>query len=199
MLKKVAKSVDLVVKSLQQRTFFRRVASLTLKNSSPDGRCLLPHPPEFKRARSRSSCWYDCWHPRCCITPERELEAAMESINSTTIPTVHKEPTARKRVSLAAHPSLHLLTLFFLPSQPNRVPQSLKNSGDRPPSNFRNFRTKINLYNDRSLASTEEQRPQQMLPRDRNRTHIKSTVVPAPLLLIHQMLPNLIPSLRNQT
>jgi hypothetical protein len=122
MLKKVAKSVDLVVKSLQQRTFFRRVASLTLKSSSPDGGCLLPHPAEFKRARSRSSCWYDCWHPRCCITPERELEAAMESINSTTIPTVHKEPTARKRVSLAAHPSLvHLLTLFFLPSQPNRV------------------------------------------------------------------------------
>ncbi len=98
MLKKVAKSVDLAVRSLQQRTFFRRVASLTLKNSSPDGGCLLPYPPEFKRARSRSSCWYDCWHPRCCITPERELEAAMESINSTTIPTVHKEPTARKRL-----------------------------------------------------------------------------------------------------
>ncbi len=35
--------------------------------------------------------------------------------------------------------------------------------------------------------------------RDRNRTHNKSTVIPAPLLLIHQNLPNLTPSLRNQT
>ncbi len=110
---------------LQWLTLFRRLASLTLKNSSPDCGCLLSHSPECKRTRSCSSCWCD-WHPLFCptppphrwtTTPGSALEVAMDLKHYTTAEVTNNNQQL---------PSISLLStpLFksFLSSQPNRAP-----------------------------------------------------------------------------